>query len=88
MIGKAMKRRVEMDYPCWWGYATVGPDEGQMRKALEAVLKEREYTLNLAKVSSKGKYCSIRVKVLVNSQEERICLYNQMASLEGIKIVL
>ena len=88
MVGKFMEPKLKIEYPCLWGYTVVGQDEQGMRKILETVLLRHKYTLNCSKMSSNGKYCSIRVSVKVGSEEERLYLYNELSSHSCIKVVL
>lgn len=77
----------KIQYPCVWHYRIIGTSKEELHlSALELINKEFIYTP--AKESSKGKYHSINIEVVVNSQEERDMIFANLQQDSRIKFVL
>ena len=83
-----MKRRPKITYPCVWGYTVIGKDKAEIKKAIETTLSGKKYTVNISKKSSKGNYCSLRIALEVQTDQERNEVYNRLCKFPQIKIVL
>jgi putative lipoic acid-binding regulatory protein len=83
-----MRGEVAIDYPCLWGYTVIGTDERSLISAVRRVVENNKYTINLSKKSERGRYCSLRLSVRVNSQEERKDIYNRLGEITSVRAVL
>src|SRR5580698_4996417 len=61
----------EVQYPCWWTYAIVGPDEEDLRLAAGEVAKNTQHRVLFSKISAQKKFVSLHVEIHVASQDER-----------------
>lgn len=83
-----LPRRPEIEYPTTWGYHVIGADEARLRDAVARVLGDRDYTFSLSNQSSRGKYLSFHVELVVRDEEERIELFAALRDHPDIVIVL
>ncbi len=56
----------------------IGQVEAELRALASEVAGEREHSLALSNRSSKGKYCSIVLEVLVTSREEQRAIFAEL----------
>lgn len=82
------KNELHLEYPCQWTYTVIGPDESEMRRAIEEIVAEREHEVELSNTSSQGKYCSISLNITVQDETERVQIYKALRSRSSVKIVL
>jgi putative lipoic acid-binding regulatory protein len=59
-----------------------------LRDAVARVLGDRDYTFSLSNQSSRGKYLSFHVELVVRDEEERIELFAALRDHPDIVIVL
>ena len=78
----------EITYPCEWGYKVIGIDPVAIKEAVGGILGNRRYSIALSKTSSKGKYTSLDVSLIVNSEVERHDFFKSFAQDPAIKMVL
>jgi putative lipoic acid-binding regulatory protein len=78
----------EIEYPTAWKYKVVGVDEIQIRKAVDEVLKEKEYSFRFSKSSRSGKYLSFEISLVVSSEEERYTIFGNLKSRTEIQMVI
>jgi len=81
-------RRAELEYPCRWTYKVIGSVAHDVRGAIAEVLGERDHTLALSNNSRSGRYLSFRVELIVDSEAQRLDLYEALSQHRAIKIVL
>ncbi len=82
------KEKLVLNYPCSWAYKVVILDSKNMKKILKDILGQREYQLKASKVSSKGKFKSYNLELLVHSDDDRKELYALLGDHKDIKMVL
>jgi uncharacterized protein len=73
-------------YPCRWTYAVMGLSEESMRAEISAVIGRLEHDIRFSKRS--GKFCSLHVKVVVESEEHRNQLFQKMRSQPSIRMII
>ena len=80
----------EIEYPCRWEYKTIGRSEELMREAVgQIMVAERlEYALDRSNTSRTGKYCSLVLAVVVETEEHRNRIFAALAGHEHIVMVL
>ena len=72
------QRRPAIDYPCPWDYQIIGKDEQSLRIAVAGILGNVEYMLTKANLSRKGRYCSLHLTVVVQNEEQRIAIFEDL----------
>jgi len=77
-----------IEYPCRWSYRVIGEDETTLREAIAHAAEGAGYDISHSKRSSAGRYVSLTVDVLVDSEEIRLKIYHALAGHPSIKIVL
>lgn len=81
-------RRPEIDYPTAWSYQVIGSDEALVRMAVADVVRKREHSLHLTNTSRTGKYCSLRLELVVVDEADRLALFQALAAQAAVRIVL
>lgn len=82
------EEKADITYPCEWGYRIIGTDKESMKSCVSSLVKEKEYSLKESNQSSSGKYTSLILSLIVESEEERVSLFNALKADEQIKMVL
>ena len=77
-----------IEYPCWWTYALIGPDEEGLRLAIGAITRGTQHKVAFSKESEHKKYVSLHVEVWVTSEEERNAIFEAFKSHPQVKMVL
>jgi putative lipoic acid-binding regulatory protein len=86
--GKDKDRKPKLAYPCVWTYTVIGFDEFELRLAIEQIVVNREYNVQLSRRSARGTYCSMNLEVLVFDDADRVALYEALSAHAATKIVL
>lgn len=82
-----MNQKAKIDYPTMWTYKVIGREEKAIREAILEVLGDTAKPVP-SKQSSKGRFISLEVSILVHSDEERTGLYHRLQKHPDVKIVL
>ncbi|WP_273211838.1 HP0495 family protein [Helicobacter rodentium] len=82
-----MEEKQKIQYPCTWHYRIIGSSKEELYLATLELI-DKEFIHSPAKESSKGKYHSINIEVLVSSQEERDAIFAKLHYDSRIKFVL
>ncbi len=82
------EHKLQLDYPCSWKYKLVVLEKTNAKNIIEEIIGKREHTLKSSKVSSKGKYKSYTLELLVHNEDDRKELYAQLGKHSDIKMVL
>lgn len=80
--------KLDLEYPCRWPYTVIGEDEFHMRVAVGEVCGDLEHTMELSNRSRTGRYCSLKVEVIVHSDEQRTGLFHTLLQREEIRYVV
>ena len=80
--------RPNIDYPTQWTYTVIGVDRSLLEHAISEVVQQRSHKIVLSNLSSKGRYVSLSLKLIVLNEEERRQIYEGLRDHPGIKIVL
>ncbi len=78
----------EIHYPCLWQYRIIGKCRDDIMKTVADIVSAKEYMLTDSSKSSGGKYTSMRLELVVESEQERLSFYHQLVAHQAIKIVL
>ena len=82
------EQKPEITYPCSWGYRVIGTEAAPMKNAIESVVSQKKYKLKDSNKSSGGKYVSMALSLVVDSEEERLSIYESLKASDEIRMVL
>lgn len=80
--------KLKLEYPCPWEYKVIGTDEGMLRQAVTEVIGLREHTVSLSNASSRGKYRSLRIELVVTSEQQRTDIFHALRAHPDVIMVL
>jgi len=80
--------QVEIEYPCAWTYTVIGHDRARIEEAVANVVGDVAYTLTLSHRSRHGKYCSLHLQIMVETESHRTGIFRALASHPAIRAVL
>ncbi|MFK5882566.1 MAG: DUF493 domain-containing protein [Sulfurospirillum sp.] len=81
-------KELKLDYPCNWQYKMIINKDDDAKKIAKDVLKNRDHSVKKSNNSSKGKYSSHSLEVLVHNNDDRIALFDELKQHNKIKFVL
>lgn len=76
-----------IEYPCSWTYKIIGTNEAKLKSTVNEILSE-PFKLTPSKVSKKGKYISLNLKIQVASETHRNEIYAKLSDSDNIKMVM
>jgi putative lipoic acid-binding regulatory protein len=94
MIAKETKsfdlnqHKLDLDYPCSWKYKVVIRSEQNINNIIKEVLEDRKYGIKPSKTSSKGKFNSHTLEMIVHNEEDRKNIYKLLGEHQYIKMVV
>ncbi len=77
-----------IEYPCSWEYKAIGWNEGSMREAIAEIMADRQHDLSFSRSSSTGRYCSLRLVVMVETEEHRNSIFKALQEHRHIRLVM
>lgn len=80
--------RPDIVYPTQWLYRIIGTSENPIRNVIESVMQNKSYSATLSNQSSGGKYLSILLTTIVDSEAERVEIFESLKASDEIKMVL
>lgn len=80
--------RRTISYPTSWTYKLIGREEAQVRAAVASLLSGRSFEIEKSHESTTGKWRSLTLTLMVQSEEDRLGLFDALKSLESIHFVL
>ena len=75
-------------YPCRWNYTLIGRAEADLRQCIADVVGAVEHEIAFSKLSDKGNYCSLHVKVLVETEAQRNDIFQRLKQQPSVRMVL
>lgn len=78
----------DITYPCQWEYKIIGLTPEEMSSSVAQILDGRDYKLNMSNVSRTGKYTSLTISLLVENEEDRLSIFNNLSGTPTIKMVI
>ncbi|MBW2560970.1 MAG: DUF493 domain-containing protein [Deltaproteobacteria bacterium] len=81
-------RKPILEYPCRWAYKIIGPDKGEMEKAIGEIVEGCACTITPSNTSKTGKYHCLNLEMLVDDEGHRTGIYDRLCGHPAIKIVL
>lgn len=88
MSDSGSQPRLELSYPCEWPYILIGANEVELRSAAKDIVQNRTHTITLSNTSAQGKYISLKVLVVVRSDEDRVCIFQAFKNHPATKVVI
>ncbi len=82
------KIKLEITYPAKWQYKVVGTNRAMLEREVIDVVFEKDYTISFSHASSGGKYVSLSVDVVVDSEEERNLIFQRLTGLKSVARVI
>lgn len=82
------KEKLELNYPCSWKYKLVILETKNIKIIVEEILFNRDYEVKASKVSTKGKFKSFNLDLLVHNEDDRKTIYELLGQHNDIKMVL
>lgn len=82
------KHKLELDYPCNWSYKLVVLESTNIKAVVEEILIKRVHSLKESRSSSKGKFKSYNLDLIVHNDDDRKSLHEQLGNHNDIKMVL
>ena len=82
------KEKLELNYPCSWEYKLVVLEHIDIHVTVKEVILHREHKVKASKVSSKGKYKSYTLEMLVHNEDDRKEIFRMLGQHTDIKMVL
>ena len=78
----------DISYPTWWTYTVIGLDRETLERVIAEVVGDRSRKVSLSNVSSKGRYTSLRLKLIVLNETERKKIFDDLRRHPAVKLVL
>ena len=88
MILDSNSRRPNIEYPVNWGYKVIGENVDKLIAAIEESVKGFEYEITPSNISTGGKYYSLNLNVLVESEVIRDLIFQKLEEHPHIKMVI
>lgn len=82
------KHKLELVYPCEWCYKIVIHNEHDGHLIAKDVFGDREHKVSHSKASSKGKFKSLNIELLVHNDDDRTHFHKVLHEHEKIKMVI
>jgi putative lipoic acid-binding regulatory protein len=88
MKDDVIQPKLQLTYPCEWPYVVIGANENELRAAIANIVQNRTHTISLSHTSAKGKYISLKVLVVVLTEEDRLGIYHALNDHPATKVVI
>lgn len=79
---------LELNYPCSWPYKLVVLEKTNITEVVVEVISQREHTIKKSKMSSKGKFISYTLELIVHNEDDRKVLYELLGAHADIKMIV
>ena len=79
----------KIDYPCEWQYTIISTDSQIIKEVIASIIQPKtQYNLKNSRISSKGKYCSVLLTVIVQDETIRDEIFTALRQHNAIKMVI
>ena len=85
---KADPGKPVITYPTPWLFKLIGYDPSRLRQAALEVLAGRDSIVTASSASRTGRYHSLNVEIVLESDQDRLALYEAFALHHEIRMVL
>lgn len=80
--------KLELDYPCKWEYKLVMRKEACIKTVMKDTLGDRDHKTSISKYSSKGKFTSHKVELIVHNEDDRKELHRIFHEHKDVKMIV
>jgi putative lipoic acid-binding regulatory protein len=80
--------RPRINYPTWWTYTVIGPNRGELERAIAEVVEDRSHKISLSRRSSQGRYVSLTLELVVLNEAERKSIFEGLRAHDGVSVIL
>ena len=80
--------RANIEYPTPWTYTVIGVDRSVLETAIRAVVEDRSHSIALSNTSTRGKYVSLALRLIVLNEAERLHLFEALRKQPVVTFVL
>ncbi|OBV29716.1 hypothetical protein BKN38_06390 [Helicobacter sp. CLO-3] len=77
----------DITYPCQWEYRIVGEKQHRIEEIVGDIM-QKPYYLEVKNHSSGGRFVSMHLSTMVDSEEERNEIFSKLANHKEIKMVI
>jgi putative lipoic acid-binding regulatory protein len=80
--------RPKIEYPTKWDYKVIGENIKSLIHAIEEIVDGYDYDLTPSNISKGGKYYSLNLQVLVDSEIIRDLIFQKLDENPSVKMVI
>lgn len=73
-----MRKKAKIDYPVLWNYKVIIDSKKDINDEIKSVISGFKSKITDSKTSNGGKYKSYNIKIMVNSEEERLDIFMKL----------
>ena len=89
MVAKVVNtEEIKIEYPSLWEYKAILNSDCNAKNTLKEIINDRKYAIKKVKKSSNGNYVSYTVAVMVNNDEDRREIFENLKQHKSVKFVL
>lgn len=81
-------KKLELNYPCSWEYKLVVLETCDIKISIEEIILQREHKIKESRRSSKGKFRSYTLEMIVHNEDDRKEIFKLLGEHSEIKMVL
>jgi putative lipoic acid-binding regulatory protein len=82
------KHKLKLQYPCSWCYKIIIEKEHNANMITKNILQSRIHQVSRSKISSKGKFKSYNIDLIVNDSNDRENLHKLFSEHQNVKMVI
>ena len=81
-------KTVQISYPAQWKYKIIGKNEDHLKVAIGEILEQKDHEVAYSNASKNSKYLSLQISLTVESESERVQIFETFKYHEHIDFVL
>ena len=85
---KDLNQKPEITYPCAWEYRIIGKDHTALTGCVKEIMGDKHHILTLSNQSTKGTFVSLSLTLTVESEQERLGLFQNLSGAREILYIL
>ena len=85
---KTTQRKPIIDYPCMWEYTVIGENPTLIKDAILSACDNKIPQITYSHTSSSGKYHSFNATLLVQDEQNRLLIFDNLKLNPAIRMVL
>jgi putative lipoic acid-binding regulatory protein len=66
----------------------IGPNRGELERAIAEVVEDRSHKISLSRRSSQGRYVSLTLELVVLNEAERKSIFEGLRAHDGVSVIL